>query len=95
MNKKNTVKKNEDFKKIIKNGSFFKTEYFIIYKLNSNLDHYRFGISVSKKNGSAVKRNRLKRQLREIIKKYEKLYKNKDYIIIIRKEIEKFNFNKW
>ena len=49
------------------------------------MDYYRFGISVSKKLGNAVYRNKYKRQLRFIIDKYKKNYQNgTDYIIIIR-----------
>ena len=55
-----------------------------VYKDNE-LDSYRFGISVSKKLGNSVHRNKYKRQLRFIIDKYKKLYQNgTDYIIIIK-----------
>ena len=47
----------------------------------------RFGISVSKKLGNAVFRNKYKRIIRSIIDNYNKYYNNgEDYIIILRRE---------
>lgn len=94
MKKINTVKKNEDFKKVIKKGRYYKNPCFVIYTYNNSLNHYRFGISVSKKIGNAVVRNKIKRQMRNIIDKYKNYYSNElDYIIIIRKDYNAKSFN--
>lgn len=85
MKKKFIVKEHMDFTKIINNGRYYKGPYFIIYTLKNEVDNYRFGISVGKKVGNAVVRNKVKRQMRMIIDNYKKHYQNdKDYIIIIR-----------
>ncbi len=85
MKKKYIVKKSTDFTDIIKNGRYYKTDYFTIYIKDNTLTNYRFGISVSKKIGNAVTRNKIKRQMRMIIDNYKKNYqKGKDYIIIIK-----------
>lgn len=85
MNRLHTVKKNSDFSNVIHNGIFYKNKSYVIYYKDNNLDIYRFGISVSKKLGNAVNRNKYKRQLRFIIDKYKKNYQNGiDYIIIIK-----------
>lgn len=87
MKKKEIVKKSNDFEKIIKNGKCIRNKYFIIHYLDNNLEKDRYGISVSKKLGNAVFRNRYKRKIRSIIDNYKKNYINsKDYIIILRKE---------
>ncbi len=86
MKKLYIVKSTQDFEKIIKAQNFSKNQSFIIYEKKNNLPYDRFGISVSKKLGNAVYRNKYKRKIRAIIDKYKKNYNNnKDYIIIFRK----------
>ena len=85
MKKKFVVKEHVDFTNIIQNGRYIRDKYFVVYYKNNELDHYRFGISVGKKVGNAVIRNKVKRQMRMIIDNYKKNYQNgMDYIIIIR-----------
>ena len=87
MRKLYIVKTKQDFEKIIKDGKCKKNKYFVIHYKDNNLPYDRYGISVSKKLGNAVFRNKYKRKLRSIIDNYKKLYiNNKDYIIILRKE---------
>lgn len=93
MNKYHTVKKNEEFSNIIHTGRYAKNESYTIYIKDNNRDYYRFGISVGKKLGNAVYRNKFKRQVRFIIDKYKKNYQNGfDYIIIIRKGYVELDF---
>lgn len=85
MKKKFIVKEHIDFSNIIQKGRYYKSKYFIIYIRMNDLEHYRFGISVGKKIGNAVTRNKVKRQMRMIIDNYKKNYQNNlDYIIIIK-----------
>lgn len=90
MKKINIVKKKEDFNRIIKNIKSFKFKYFIIYK-EYNDNNYKFGISVSKKLGNAVIRNKIKRQVKNIIDKMD-YQKNFNCIIIIRKDFLNLSF---
>ena len=70
-----------------------KNDIFIIYSENSNLKYARYGISVGKKLGNAVYRNKKKRQLRSIIDNLEKDYvKTKDYIIILREKGKQLDY---
>ena len=92
MKKINTIKKSEDFQKIIKNNKSFRTKYFYIYITKHEETTYHFGLSVGKKIGNAVRRNKVKRQLREIINEND-YQKNIDCIIIVRREINGANFS--
>ena len=92
MKKINILKDNREFSRIIKNNKSFKYKDYIIYKESKSNDVYKFGISVSKKIGNAVVRNKLKRQIKNIIDK--KCYENSfNCIIILRKGILKKSFN--
>jgi len=93
MKKINIVKESKDFQKIIKNNKSFRTKYFYIYKQNHEENIYHFGLSVGKKIGNAVRRNKVKRQLREILSKNH-YQKNFDCIIIVRREINDADFKK-
>ena len=76
----------------IKNNRSFKYKDYIIYKERKSNDVYKFGISVSKKIGNAVVRNKLKRQIKNIIDK--KCYENSfNCIIILRKGILEKSFS--
>ena len=87
MRKLYIVKTNQQFDDIIKTGKCYKNKYFIAYNKDNNLKYDRFGVSVTKKLGNAVFRNKYKRIIRSILDNYKKLYINsKDYIIILRKD---------
>ena len=87
MKKLYRVKNQYDFDRIIKKGNRKKNDIFIIYSEKNNLPYARYGISVGKKLGNAVYRNKKKRQIRSIIDNLEKDYvKTKDYIIILREK---------
>lgn len=93
MKKLYIVKSHQDFDRIIKTGRRIKNKSFIIYSIENNLPYDRYGVSVGKKLGNAVYRNRYKRKIRAIIDNYKKLYiNNKDYIIILRGSTEEKNY---
>lgn len=95
MKKINIIKKNYEINKVINNGKLVKNRYFYIYKDKNNTNIYRFAICISKKIGNAVVRNKVKRQLKDIIDKSNLVFKyNDDYVIIVRKEINLINYEK-
>lgn len=93
LKKINIIKKSYDINSVINNRNMVKNRYFYIYKDSNNLDRHRFAICVSKKLGNAVNRNKLKRQIKDIIDKSNLVFKsNNDYVIIIRNEINNLNY---
>ena len=56
--------------------------------------YYRVGLSVSKKVGNAVVRNRIKRYIRQtFLEIQDQVYRNMDYIIIARNPAAKLDFH--
>ena len=85
MIKKYRVRKNEDFSYIINKKRKIANSSFVIYYDNRKEKHSRVGISVSKKLGNAVKRNKIKRQVRMMLSNiYDFDHHKYDLIIIVR-----------
>ena len=80
------VKSHEEFNEIINKGKKISNKYMVVFFLPKDFEKPNFGIAVGKKIGNAVVRNKLKRQMRNIVDNFKFSYSNsKDYIIIIRK----------
>ena len=91
MKKINIVKNSRDFDRIIKNNKPYKYKDYIIFLERNTNDVYKFGLSVGKKIGNAVNRNKVKRQLKSIIDKKD--YQNNfNCIIIVGKGINEKSF---
>ena len=78
------IKRNSEFQKIYKKGKSVANRQFVVYTLNNEYEHFRLGISVSKKIGNAVTRNRIKRAIRENFKVHKQDMISKDIIVIAR-----------
>lgn len=91
MKKINILKNSRDFDRIIKNNKPYKYKDYILFLERETSDVYKFGISVGKKIGNAVRRNKVKRQLKSIIDKKD--YQNNfNCIIIVGKGINEKSF---
>ncbi len=94
MKKKDIVKNNREFENIISTGQQVKNKNFIIYYKKNNEQKTRFGISVGKKLGNAVFRNKYKRKIRAIIDNNKNdCLKGYDYIIILRGSADTPKYN--
>jgi ribonuclease P protein component len=78
-----TIKKNNEFKKIYKKGKSVAGRYIVVYVFNNRLSVNRIGITVSKKLGNAVKRNRVKRIIKEAYRLNQHRFKTGYDIIIV------------
>lgn len=85
MKKKYSLKRNEEIAKIVSKRICYRNDAFCIYYQNNNQNKYsRVCISVSKKNGDAVKRNKIKRQVREMVSNIFSFELPIDYVIVVR-----------
>ncbi len=82
--KKYRLKKERDFKKVIAVNRTVKNRSFVVYHLPNELGYPRVGISVSKKVGNAVVRNRVRRQVRAMLDQSLSLDQASDLLIIVR-----------
>lgn len=93
MKKKDIVKSNILFNKVINNGRHISNKYFVICSLKTEEKKNKFGIAVGTKVGNAVTRNKIKRQMRVIIDENRDFFPNfHNYIIICKKEVLNLSF---
>ena len=87
------VKKEKDFNAIFQEGESVANRRFVIYRLANSQEHFRVGLSVSKKLGNAVMRNQIKRRIRHILINHgNELVDNIDFIVIARKGVENLDY---
>lgn len=94
MEKNLRLRKNRDYNLVYKKGKKFYNRYFILIIKKKGKQNTRVGFSITKKYGNAVERNRMKRQLREIIRKQaHSLKKGIDMVVIPKKNTKELSFS--
>lgn len=90
----NRLKKKKDFEKAFKEGKNWSQDFLFLKVKKNDLEESRFGLVVSKKvSKKAVVRNKLKRRLREIIRKrLPEIKKGIDGVIVIKPGFPEDNF---
>lgn len=79
------IRKNYEFLRIYKKGKFYVGKFIILYYLANNSNINRIGITASKKVGNAVKRNRIRRLIKENFRIYEDFVKQGcDFVFVAR-----------
>lgn len=87
MKKIDIIKSSREYTEIINNGKSIKNKNFSIY-YRVNTEKNRYGISIPKKTGKAVIRNKIKRRIKNIIDNNKNsMQSSYDYVIIIGKGI--------
>ncbi|NLK28213.1 MAG: ribonuclease P protein component [Clostridiales bacterium] len=85
MKQTESLKKNQDFRKIYHTGKSYANKYLVMYVLENDLNKNRLGISVSKKVGNSVIRHRITRLIRESYRLSEdKILKGFDLVVVAR-----------
>lgn len=80
-----TVKENYEFRRIYRKGRSAVSPYFVVYCQKNRAGASRLGVTVSKKLGHAVVRNRVRRRIREIYRlNRDKMRPGWDVIVVGR-----------
>ena len=91
----NRLKKRYQFNYVYKSGEHYSGEHIVLYVASSKTKNIKVGLAVTKKVGHAVVRNKVRRRLREIIKKQvPNLKQNNNIIIVARDNINESSFEK-
>jgi len=94
LSKENRLKKKKDFGKVLKLGKGFKQKALLLKTAKNDLPQTRFGFIVSKRTAKkATDRNKIKRQMREIVRKnIGNIKKGYDVVVIAWPDIKERNF---
>lgn len=94
MKKNFRIKDNKEFQYIFKNGRSFANRQLVIYYMRDvKQEHFRVGLSVGKRIGNAVTRNRIKRYLRQSFQELEAdILPELNIVVIARQPTKTMNF---
>ena len=85
MNYTTSLKKNHEFKRLYNKGKSAACQCAVVYCRRNGKQENRLGITVSTKLGCAVRRNRIRRRLKEVYRINEgKLLTGYDIVLIAR-----------
>lgn len=81
------LKLNHIFRRLYRNGNQAANRYLVLYSRPNHLKENRVGITVGKKLGKAVTRNRVRRRLREIYRLHEAQFQpGYDLVVVARSQ---------
>ncbi len=88
-----SIKHNSRFRTVYSKGESIADRYLVLYKLASQTAESHLGITVSGKVGKAVVRNKIKRQIKEIIRLSEcPIKEGYDIIFLARRPAPEANY---
>lgn len=92
--KEQRLKKNKEFQHVFQGGKSMANRQFVVYALEKKEQtEFRIGLSVSKKIGNAVTRNRVKRLVRQaFLEMKEQLPGSVDIVVVARKPTAEMTF---
>lgn len=83
------LRRTEDFQRLRREGRSYPNKLLLMSILPNTLPHNRYGFIVSKQLGKAVRRNRVRRRLREAVRLlHPQLSTGYDIVFIARPSVE-------
>lgn len=96
MRKKYHLRANADFERIRREGSTWLHPLLVMSVLPSNQEHSRVGFAVGRRLGKAVRRNQIKRRMREVVRlrmQRDEIAEGWDIVLIARRPITDASFH--
>ncbi|MFC4077229.1 ribonuclease P protein component [Salinithrix halophila] len=95
MQRQYRLKRRNDFRRTFRIGTSTANRQFVVYRgRRAETGPVRIGISVSRKVGNAVVRNRIKRLVKEVTRQWvDRLPPNTDLILIARKPAAEMDYH--
>ncbi len=88
------IKTPRDFRNILSKGTKNHSENFILYAKPNSLGFPRLGVSVGKRaSASSVRRNRMKRVLREVFRRNKPAFSSNDVVFVIKNDVSGKKFS--
>lgn len=94
MKKNFRVRDAREFKTILNSSKVYKNSAFILKYVENNLNQMRVGISSPKKIGCAVRRNKIRRQVRGMLKELSTFTTCLDVVVVVRNNYLENNYTK-
>ena len=89
-----SLKKNNDFQNVYRNGKSYANRFLVMYVLKNDTEKNRIGISVSKKVGNSVIRHHITRLVRESYRLHEDMLNSGlDIVVIARTTARKASYH--
>ncbi|SRR5579875_2157890 len=79
------IRKSSEFKEAFDKGKKLYTEHYTLICAPNSLGFPRLGLVIGKRCGNAVKRNRIKRVLREVFRRNKSFFDSLDILIVGKK----------
>lgn len=90
-----SIKENREFSRLYRSGEFFSSDCLILYVRNNKFGKNRIGLTVSKKVGKAVIRNRVRRRIKESYREIEgKVNTSYDFVIVAKAKAAECDYKK-